>query len=164
MKNSKQILALMIISSLIFLSSCYDKSPVEPNNNNPNNIIVAKVTGDIDVEFLTKSINYLSYDNYSKLSASMVVSPFEIYALDISFPDSVQQYSFDLTKTDTLTNFKAYYGHIVKDYYFRNIKGSITFDCKNNDSITGSFTILAEDSLLKKSILIKDGKFKYIKN
>jgi hypothetical protein len=93
----------------------------------------------------------------------MIVDPFEIYSIAITFPDSVNHYSFDLSKTDTFTNFKVYFGQIVKEYYFRNIKGTIDFNKRTKDTMTGVFSFFAEDSLLKKSIIVKDGTFQFIK-
>lgn len=48
-------------------------------------------------------------------------------------------------------------------YYFRNIQGTIDFDKRKQDTMTGVFSFFAEDSLLKKSIIVKNGIFKFIK-
>lgn len=47
-------------------------------------------------------------------------------------------------------------------YYFRNIQGTIDFDKRKQDTMTGVFSFFAEDSLLKKSIIVKNGIFKFI--
>lgn len=163
MKKSYYILLLIGISAALFLSACYSDSNIGPDNyNKSNNLIEAEIQGDIALGFTTKSLTYRQNGSYSKFSATMVVNPLEMYSLEICFPDSVDSYSFNLSQTDTLTNFKAYMGHIVKEYYFRNIQGVIDFDKRNEDTVSGVFSFVAEDSLLKKSIIVKDGVFKFI--
>jgi hypothetical protein len=164
MKISHFILSILLMSALMFLPACYEDSNTGPENyNKSDNLIKAEIEGDVALDFTAKSMNYYQDSTYSRFSATMIVNPFEIYSLEISFPDSVDHYSFNLTKTDTLTNFKVYIGNIVKEYYFRNIQGTIDFDKRNQDTMTGVFSFFAEDSLLKKSIIVKDGIFKFIK-
>jgi hypothetical protein len=164
MKKSYYVLTAFTISALLYLSACYSDSNTGPENyNKSENLIQAEIQGDIALDFTAKSTSYRQKGAYAKFSATMVVTPLEMYSLDICFPDSVDHYSFNLTKTDTLTNFKVYMGHIVKEYYFRNIQGTIDFDKRNQDTMLGVFSFFAEDSLLKKSIIVKDGTFKFIK-
>ncbi|MEI6090368.1 MAG: hypothetical protein WCR42_07955 [bacterium] len=164
MKISVNFLSLLIISALVFLPACYEKSSIGPDNyTKTDNLLKATIEGDIALDFTAKSMSYGRVNSFSKFSASMIVNPFEIYSIEISFPDSVNHYSFDLSQTDTFTNFKVYFGKYVKEYFFRNVKGTIDFDKRNQDTMTGVFSFFAEDSLLKKSIIVKDGTFKFIK-
>jgi hypothetical protein len=164
MKISHFILAAFSILIFLCLQACYEESNTGPDNyNNSDNLFEAKIEGALAMDFTTKSLNYKTYSAYTKLSATMVSGPFELYSIEMCFLDTADHCAFDLAKSDTLTNFKVYMGHLVKEYYFRNVKGHINFSVRNDDTVMGVFTFFAEDSLLQKSIIMKDGSFKFIK-
>ncbi len=164
MKRLHYVIMFFAVSVLILLPACYEDSNTGPDDyNKSQNLLTATVEGDVKLDFTTKSVSYRLYSAYTQLSASMVSGPFEIYSFEICFPDTADHFSFDLSGSDTLSNFKVYMGHIPKEYYFRNITGKLDFERRSQDTISGVFSFFAEDSLLKKSITVKNGYFKYIK-